>query len=1258
MPFIEKTGKYLLSIILKICAKYSYKELSKSYSFFKILNEFGIEYPKDEFESLYLHTTLLFALNKKPNELIELILLDECKKAFKKEYNHGNEGAFQRQLNSCLHTSKIVKELKQWNAVPEMEIEEFHSIYKILIKDVATPVESELINGQRDILNSLEKGLNKSSQNDSNIEEKLNILLEKSNETSQLQKEYERQVNSIAKILESGLVKQALSLLFTLKNDIWHDANDKIRFKILTNIGVCYYKQINIHEASKFLIEAYQYNPNSKIAMSNIVNAYIGVENFESAQSYLQLFLKEYPEDPKAYGILIRLQSEKFSLEKILEIIPGELKNNEEVLLSLGLAARKHGDYDKSVQYFEKALKSNPDNSFIKEHILSSILEKYNLSYEVLNLKFLDATAERELKKALKIIEKLLRMYENSEIDIMRIQLLLNKSFVLKLLNQHEDAIISIDNALLLEPNNPKLLKQKGLLLAFDGKNNDARIILEKIQDYSNTPDVPCLLADIYSKEGNLEKGIKILENYLVDNTVQEFQEQVKGFLLELYIEGNYKEKAEKISNEEFQAESISNFINKSKAKGFLESSENAIHILVNAKKLISNNTAVRDKYLLAEAFVYFKSFKHAVEIFELFVNTTLSNSLTTKLAQLYYSIGEKGKCLNILKNLRRKYGILRNFTPLEISIYQEYGDYENAKKVAEEFLSAFPNNLLMKIRLAEINLRLDDFGSVDSFLIEDIDIWQLTFEDFKSYLAQLMARNFREKLFTLIYEYRRKRNDSKAHILYVQVMLQYPLSEEECRAPKRIWENSVVTLSNINNESFSWIVENRPKEELLENEINLQDERFLLLQDKEIGNDIRLKSSSTLWKIKSLTNKRVFAFHESQSKCETIFSGESPFYVFHSQDLPQFLDKIRNENKPHKENYDLAKRLYKDRKAPIGTIASSFKKNPILIWQDYKNSPDIGIQCAYGSNDEWLTAINHLSKQQSICSDITGLLTAFELNLGELIVENFGEVLISTSTYNLIFDLMEEQELFSVKNEAREPSKLELFLSFVKSITKRKSSRAAMEMNSIEKLEFDKLLETSFVDTLLLAKETDSLILSDDLTYRELAKSEHSINGIWTQVLLKSLFNSKKINLDEYQEKIVKLATFNYFHTAIDEYSLLFAAKEANYRYDSPFYSCLNLLKGKMSSEDSSLPVAFGFLFRLWSNESIAYKKRTELTLAVITTLCTDRIIIEILKKIDYLIRIQSIKDRSDINEKVCQQIWLHTKIWKKKFNIIDPLF
>ena len=151
MILAEKFGIPLALKLMNVCAKYTYKQLSNSYSFFSILSEFGIEYPKDEFNSIYLHTTLLFSSTTKPKELIELILLDDSQKAFKQEIYQNHDGAFALSLNSSLHTNPLVRELKYWNEIPKEYFKEFFKIYRELVKSVATPVQSQLLTNQETI---------------------------------------------------------------------------------------------------------------------------------------------------------------------------------------------------------------------------------------------------------------------------------------------------------------------------------------------------------------------------------------------------------------------------------------------------------------------------------------------------------------------------------------------------------------------------------------------------------------------------------------------------------------------------------------------------------------------------------------------------------------------------------------------------------------------------------------------------------------------------------------------------------------------------------------------------------------------------------------------------------------------------------------------------------------------------------------------------------------------------------------------------
>ena len=75
--------------IIEIGGKHTYKELSNNYYVYSLLEDVGIEKPKDENERLYVHTTVLFAAKGKHPELIKLLLLKDSKQAFLDEIRNG-----------------------------------------------------------------------------------------------------------------------------------------------------------------------------------------------------------------------------------------------------------------------------------------------------------------------------------------------------------------------------------------------------------------------------------------------------------------------------------------------------------------------------------------------------------------------------------------------------------------------------------------------------------------------------------------------------------------------------------------------------------------------------------------------------------------------------------------------------------------------------------------------------------------------------------------------------------------------------------------------------------------------------------------------------------------------------------------------------------------------------------------------------------------------------------------------------------------
>lgn len=164
------TSKILTSIVT-LAGKQGYAALSKKFGFYKFLSDLGIARPKDDFGQLYLQTVVLFAAKGRPKELIELILLEDCKKAFWKEMFEGESGAFINLLDCELHVNPIIKEIKHWNEIPFELIADFFEIYDELTGKVLTPVQNKMIKQSEAISDQVKTGFIQ-------MEQKLNMLLE------------------------------------------------------------------------------------------------------------------------------------------------------------------------------------------------------------------------------------------------------------------------------------------------------------------------------------------------------------------------------------------------------------------------------------------------------------------------------------------------------------------------------------------------------------------------------------------------------------------------------------------------------------------------------------------------------------------------------------------------------------------------------------------------------------------------------------------------------------------------------------------------------------------------------------------------------------------------------------------------------------------------------------------------------------------------------------------------------------------------
>lgn len=1226
-------AKIMISKIFSALGKYSYTELRKKETFFQILKDLGIEYPKNDFDSLYFHTVFLFARESKYQELIILLKLEDSKNAFKQEIKNRHKGAFKQSLDQSLHTNRQIREIKKWNEIPQKYIDKFLSIYEDLVAEVTNPVETKFLNNLHKTSESIDKVSEQQALQTRTLSKAIDHLIHSnSKEESKLQKEYERQILAINNnFFEKNRVKVALEQLLGLKQAIWDEANNTIKFKVLTNIGVCYNSLGDNINAADNIIKAFEFDPGSEAAHNNIINAYISTGNLDNARSYLQKYLTKYPNSTGAYSNFIRLKSEEESFEEIRQEIPSSIVEDEKILFAFSVLARKRKKYDSAIEYIRNAICKNPANIIFEEYLLDTILEKHSANFKVINLGQIDLATKGEMSEALILIDKYIEFYKTSDLENVKFRLFFNKSFILQLLGENDKAIIEIDKALRIRNNDYECLKNKALYLLSSEQINKAIEVLETVKDRPELSEGNLLLAELYSLDGRKNEAIEVLEGFTPTKFNKEFNDRRIELLLIIFIEQNEVEKIRNLVDTTLELSSIRGLLSKANALMFLGEIDEPARIIKQLKSLSRSDESLsqKDIFILAEGFSELEEHHFAIELFEKIINTQLDNKLTTRLAQLYYNIGEKAKCLNIFQDLRKNYGVLSHITPNEISIYQEYGDYERAKLVAEEYVKCFPEDFSMQLRLSAINFRLEDYDAIDHFLGEEWNIFELNFEELKVYLGQLMTRTpFRLKGLRIAYKYRRKARNHRASILYVEIISLFQVAEDELGKSISVNSDSTVKLLNNSGKSITITIEEYSFGESKEWEINTKDSSYLNLKDKVVGDFVKFENSDTKWEIIEITNKYFDAFRESIALCETIEGDGNPFFFGNIKDVAGYLERFNTSESSWGEKYNSASSLYRARRIPLGTIASSFKKNPILLWEEYHQQNTIGIQAALGTTKSWEDTFNILEQKTSLCADITSLLTIFELNLASCILACFGKLKIATSTLNLLYSLQLQEGPFRAEIYSNTSNKIERFKEFTKKIIEDFVPDSKYQLNSVEKTKLDNIYGESFVDTFLIAKDLMLPILSDDLIFRNLTKNEYGIQGTWTQAIMKFMMNKGYLSESEYYNKVIQLMQLNYHHTSIDSNILRFAADASNHQYLPPFSNSLTHLIGSISSENSSILVAFDLLSQIWSDNLIQNKNKEELTLNVITSLCTERSILPVLDKLSYLAKINSVKD------------------------------
>ncbi|WP_461789723.1 tetratricopeptide repeat protein [Pedobacter sp.] len=1175
----------LIRKVVVEAGKFGYSKLLKEYDAYKVLAGLKIAKPIDSHERLYIHTVLLFAALGKPEEYIRLILLKSCSDAFKQELVHGNVGAFVRELEHQLHTDQNIRIIKEWNQIPDGDVDHFFAIYNKLVKDVAAPSALSMLNKQEEMAQSFKLQFDKQNALTEMMLKEVRSLGLGTNEDA-IQKEYRTQISEVTEELENGSAEKALFRLRKLKDRIWDNVSEQLKFTLLTNIGIGHYKLHQNNDAAEALIEAYGISPDTETSLSNVVNAYMAIDDRENTLYHLRLFLKKFPKSIGAHACRIKVFANNETLDELQQKVPKKILKNPEIIASLGMAARNRGEFDVAIRLLNDAHLANPKDDFIEKHLLQAYLEKYARNYKVLNMKILDGQTADDLELLLKIIYRQQKKSKETDNKIEQVNLFLSEGFVLSLTKKIPDALAALDRGLYLDPVNPNLLKQKGYIYAFEGKVELAIAELSKISDFALAPDVPCFLAECHRNNGNIGKGIKILEKVLRGGVISgiladHFTNQATHILLDMYILDGRRAKVEELGGKHFQGEHVLDKISAARIAYFLGEGEKGAELLRKACGLINDKSTYQEKFFLASDLQRHQLFSEAIEIYSLIVDPEIDSEPNRMLCKLLWDHAQMGQALTMLRQLRQANGVLEIPTRFEMECYQQIADYARATEIAEEYLKAFPANDEVRLILGGLYYRTGRPALQKSLLDVPMNYLELNAGFLQTYLAQLAGVGRREQAIDIAYEYQRIKDSEEASTIFQQTVLFYPFRKER-DVPVTADIDCAVTLSR-EDIKFTLILEDRDSMSLKKNEINLSHQRFEKIFGKSVGEEVSFGNTDR-WYITSIVHKTKYAFDLGRQDQETVYADSSKMRWFKIDDIKKNLEEnpelLQKQRQTSENAFNLTFKPYKQHEVSLFMLAKSMGVNLISVRDQVIAMKKVGIQCSEGER-QTIEQIKEKIENRQLCADITTLLAVFELGLQERIFGQFGKILVVPATVDIVLNALEDGRSFRPDGNPSQP--LIALKNFIDTYCEEVFPLSLLELNANDKSASDDIVGKSVLDTYLLCSEKQGVYLSDDFVCRESYKAGYDAPVMWTQDLLVFFHAEGQITRDVLSHANIELVKRNYQYVSLDSHTLYTAFKLFGGKDPEKLLACLEMLSGVRSTEDSAIVVAFHYMILGW---------------------------------------------------------------------------
>ena len=855
----------------------------------------------------------------------------------------------------------------------------------------------------------------------------------------------------------------------------------------------------------------------------------------------------------------------------------------------------------------------------------------------------------------------------------MLIAALANRGMVFSFLGRNEEALLDYDRALAQNPSKNLVKANRARLLLGIGRPHEA---LQELQSLDSTTRQntwhPLSLA--YLATGQPQRALQILLPLWTGRSDPLQSIRVAELLLQAYSDLGRSEAGDAVADAlevEFPSDAEAAAIAAEWRASKPGDLDRALGLFYGALDNAVDGRQ-KDRIALSLADVYYRNRRFA-ESADLYAKLTPffdHPSLSRRyLLSLYYS-GAHREALRVAQKQRGGGPAIPIVSAIEAQLLEEIGDLEGAKKLLAELVEKEPENPDHRIQLAYLRYRGGDCEGAKQAVLG------ICIEEIKGSAHQLLAlakvRAWLGLDGVLELGYRARRlgfGEADVHQAYISLVLNRKRDRDSELEINRVQPGATVHLEGDDGRKQVFTIVNGLDADLRRGELLPSDPVAVKLLGHSAGESLYLKESeleTVKFRISKVESQYVFAFQETLLNFATWFpeNRQGPERLTIGSDGIG-IDKMLELVGRRQTHVEAALEMYRTSQITLGMLAQLVGRSPIQVWAGLQDDDSARIVASTGAEPAALSAASRLASAEALTLELSALLTFGALGLLSALKKRFKEILAVQFVMDDVNDelTLERAGLRSAGIIYRSGDRYVMQdAPAVQSIERRVflEGLLAFLKSNVCLLPTADILDTpqrgennplgrSALASILLAKEKQTLLFSDDLVLRTMAQNSWSVAGVWSQSVIMELLRSGHMSEVEYHRAVMELIRRNYSFVKVNERDYLWLLREEGLRITPTFLGAMRVLYGPECTEDSAVLVA-GALLRNVCMETELRRTRQLIIDACVSALKHERQPGIVLSKLDAHVQRLMIMNPEGLSE-VRQTIAL----WKREPDLME---